>query len=43
MSSTISDDVAQIDKTTVAFIAFSGAATALAGVAGVIGATAGVV
>jgi small-conductance mechanosensitive channel len=43
MTSTISDDIAQIDKTTVAFVAFSGAATALGGIAGLAAAGAGVI
>jgi len=43
MSVHISDELEQVHGETIAFLAFSGAATALAGVAGVIGATAGVV
>ncbi|SNZ06469.1 hypothetical protein SAMN06269185_1181 [Natronoarchaeum philippinense] len=43
MTDHISDDIAQIDKWTVAFLALSGAATALAGTGGLIAATAGVV
>ncbi|SNZ12093.1 hypothetical protein SAMN06269185_1492 [Natronoarchaeum philippinense] len=34
MTTHLSDDVAQLDKTTVAFLALSGAATALAGITG---------
>ncbi|MFC6727595.1 hypothetical protein ACFQDG_02945 [Natronoarchaeum mannanilyticum] len=43
MSVHISDELEQIHPETVAFIAFSGAATALAGVGGLLAATAGVV
>ncbi|WP_256394226.1 hypothetical protein [Natronoarchaeum rubrum] len=43
MTTHLSDDVAQLDTSTIAFIAFSGAATALAGITGLAAAGTGVI
>ena len=43
MTTHLSDDVAQLDTSTIAFLALSGAATALAGITGLAVAGAGVI